>query len=452
MVFVKRIEFQLTVLIANFRHFRLKRAVRQQKPVRTEIVVMYALAEVAAVAEIARSILGGLVNRLVDEVPDEPALQVAVGIKRRLIFIHVAQCVAHRVFIFALDVGRVVPRLGVGNHLLDRFVHAGIYVDARRKIVARLLVVPRARRIVGVQDVRLAHLIDIRLHQNRPQNLRVLALVAQRPHDDARMIAVTIHHVVLAVNNRVRHILCNARVFVNHVGMDFEIRLIDNVNAVFIAQIIPVRTVRVMRRAHGVDVVLLHDADVCLHDLARHGVPVFGVRLVAVDAAQGNRLPVDSDEVGVARAALKPAACIRLVGHFAETYLTAFVDRFLAARLRQHQRVEIRVFGAPLARGFDNAAQGDALRFACRKYRVRCIRRPCDRLPVRIVKLRRDGNLAVCIAAVFQHQRHRERAVREIRVKISHKAVITHERLRRCVEVHVAENAAQIEIILIFQP
>ena len=234
--------------------------------------------------------------------------------------------------------------------------------------------------------------------------------------------------------------------------MDFEIRLIDNVNAVFIAQIIPVRTVRVMRRAHGVDVVLLHDADVCLHDLARHGVPVFGVRLVAVDAAQGNRLAVDSDEVGVARAALKPAACIRLVGHFAEAYLTAFVDRFLAARLRQHQRVEIRVFGTPLARGFDNAAQGDALRFACGKYRVRCIHRPCDRLPVRIVKLRRDGNLTVCITTIFQHQRYRERAVREIRVKVGHKAVIANERLRRCVEVHVAENAAQIEIILIFQP
>jgi len=68
----------------------------------------------------------------------------------------------------------------------------------------------------------------------------------------------------------------------------FDVRLIDQIDTVFVAQPVPERAVRVVRGAHGVEVVRLQEADIPEHILFRHGAAPAGVPLVAVDALEND--------------------------------------------------------------------------------------------------------------------------------------------------------------------
>ena len=104
------------------------------------------------------------------------------------------------------------------------------------------------------------------------------------------MVLVALDHVPDAFDERVRVAGVAADVVVE--GVRLDVRLVDHVEAVAVAEVEPVRVVRVVRRAHGVDVELLHQPRVGLHQLAADRTSARVVVIVAVDAADLHRLAV----------------------------------------------------------------------------------------------------------------------------------------------------------------
>jgi hypothetical protein len=76
------------------------------------------------------------------------------------------------------------------------------------------------------------------------------------------------------------------------VGVRLDVCLVDDVEAVAIAEVEPVGIVRVVGRPHGVHVELLHEPRVGLHQLARDGPAADVVVVMAVHPADQHGLPV----------------------------------------------------------------------------------------------------------------------------------------------------------------
>jgi len=134
--------------------------------------------------------------------------------------------------------------------------------------------VERLCEIVGVEEV-----------------LPVASLVAKAPDDDGRMVAVSAHHPF----DTVCYLLVVQRVlsycaFPVAESVSLVVRLVDDVETIFITQLVPVRVVRVVASAHRVDVQLLHYPDVAEHVLLGDDVGSVRVHFVAV------RLPVDVEQ------------------------------------------------------------------------------------------------------------------------------------------------------------
>eukprot|EP00965_Chrysotila_dentata_P104648 3455945-Pleurochrysis_carterae.AAC.2 len=70
-------------------------------------------------------------------------------------------------------------------------------------------------------------------------------------------------------------------------------RLVNHKHAVTVAEVEPVRVVRVVRRADGVEVERLHRTHVAQHRFARDHVPRLGVVLVAVHTLDQQRLAIE---------------------------------------------------------------------------------------------------------------------------------------------------------------
>ncbi|OQC24439.1 MAG: hypothetical protein BWX70_02625 [Verrucomicrobia bacterium ADurb.Bin070] len=271
-------------------------------------------------------------QRLVREVPDEAALQVGMGADRAPVVGQVARRVAHRVRVFAEDErdGRVAAATVCLN-----VTHAGVHgVDQIARPVT--LVLDHAARIarfdpaVGVTE-------EIGVH---------VVLVAERPEEDRGMVLVALNHAGLAVHRGFAETGVADRVARVAEAMCLEVGLVHHVNPVLIAQVIPARVVGIVAGAYGVDVVALHQQDVFHHAAVRHGIAAVGVHLVAVDAADQDRLAVQQD-LAAARFDLAEAHALR----------DGLDDHAARVPQREQQRVERGIFGRPKARRVDGEVE-----------------------------------------------------------------------------------------------
>ena len=110
----------------------------------------------------------------------------------------------------------------------------------------------------------------------------IAALVAQAPKEDTWVVLVTLGHTDDAVKEGIvpvgRRSQCAPQ------SMGFDIGLIHHIHADTVAQLIPTRTVRIVTRADSIDVSLLHQSQVLLHQFLRHDTSRIRIMLMTVYA------------------------------------------------------------------------------------------------------------------------------------------------------------------------
>ena len=255
--------------VLHFPVARLERAVGENGSVHHELAVVRLVAEIATVGddEVVFGLwtsdfgLRALVEPLVHPVPDCRAEDHVRRLDRVLVVLEVAHRVAHVVRVFG-DVERLLRLVVVclPHGPVDARILVGI--DVRHGVVA--LVLDRTRGV---------HLLD-----RGGRGGEVLSrprLVAEAPEHDGRMVAVAAHHVEIARDGRLLPLLAvRERRLAVVVAVRFHVCLVEHVDAVDVAEVVPVVVLGIVRVAHVVDVRLLHEADVLKLPLARHVVSV----------------------------------------------------------------------------------------------------------------------------------------------------------------------------------
>ena len=120
------------------------------------------------------------------------------------------------------------------------------------------------------------------------------SLVAKAPYHYRRTVDGGVHHLHIACNMGVAELLdvrCRLLAIVVFVALD--VGLVLQVDAILVAQVVPVRRIGVVAVAHVVDVAALHKEHLFLHLLARYVVASLRIVLVAVYTLHLDRLSVE---------------------------------------------------------------------------------------------------------------------------------------------------------------
>ena len=171
--------------------------------------------------------------------------------------------------------------------------------------VGRLLVVHRPGRIPLPDPFRTFHEI-----------LAVARFVAHRPHDDAGVVLVALHHVPdpIKMGLEPRGILRQRLLLVAHaVGLD--VRFVDDIEAELVAELQERRVVGVVRRADGIDVRTLHLQQVRADVRGGDVVAVARVVIVAVHSFKKDG-PAVVEELPVLHLITAESGLSRMMGDF----------------------------------------------------------------------------------------------------------------------------------------
>ena len=282
-------------------HRRVGGEVGGHQPVGHEVAVVGLVVEVAAVCQADLAAGRALAQAVVLPLPDEPALQAGRGGDDVPVVRQRPVGVAHRVAVLAHD-QRAVAGAGLAEAAdgLDPRVHRAHQIRRRQPsggpVGVDLMAVRRRDAAVAVEHRTLVVQRAGRVRAADPAGQRVVvaavpALVAQAPEDDARVVAVALHHpcATLQPGGAVPRVLAQRRV----VGVALDVGLVDHVHAELVAQVVERVVVRIVRRAHGSDVVRPHRQQVGTHVVHRHGLAAVRMVVVAVHPEHPDRLPVD---------------------------------------------------------------------------------------------------------------------------------------------------------------
>ena len=195
------------------------------------------------------------------------------------------------VHILAEDKGLGGPAFQVGADLVRLGVHPALDVAdlVKGAAVEHALVVDQPAGVVLVEEV--AHGQDV---------LAGVGLVAAAPDQDGGVVFVplehgagAVHHAVPPFRQAARHVpggFHRAHLLPGAVAL--QVGLVDHIDAVLVAQLVPEGLVGVVAGAHRVDVVAAEGLHGAVHILGADGAAGGGVPLVAVDAVEDDPLPV----------------------------------------------------------------------------------------------------------------------------------------------------------------
>ena len=233
----------------------------------------------------------------------------------------------------------------------------------------------------------------------------VARLVAQRPDDDGGVVLVPLHHALAALHESQPPLGVLAELVPNPVGLD--VGLVHDVEADLVTQVQPARVVGIVRGAHGVEVVLLHQANILQHRLDGHGLAPIGVVVVAVHALYDDRHAIDA-YLAIRQLDLAKA-------HPAALHLQA---RALGIAQGHQQGVEGGLLSRPLGRGLDRGGEIQRT-LAARVRRDLTSARRHDQLALAIVERDLDGVRPRRLGGIA-HDRdlHLERGVAVVAVQL----------------------------------
>ena len=255
-----------------------------------EVAVVGVIAVVATIHIVGNAVLGHSSQTVVAPFPDKLALDAIPAIEDLLVLGQASGTVAHGVTVLAVDARLGERMLAKVVHLRHAGVHRRNDVDGIG--VAVLLVVDRTT----------VELVSLGVH--RADVAAIAALVAHRPHNDAGVVALLHHQALDAVD--VGRLPCRVVGDQGDVADILEavalhIGLGDQHDAILIAQLVEARVIGIVRGAHRVDVVLLHELQVAAHAIETHGAALVIVVIVTVDAMHLKVGAVEVDMVALNR-------------------------------------------------------------------------------------------------------------------------------------------------------
>ena len=397
--------------------------VREHQAVHAEVSVMRILSCISAVMVHLPSILrfpfiGGVVAPL----PDKAAAEAIVFVDLLHIILNVSGAVSHGVHELTLDkrfflagCGKIFINLpGRSIHMAFHIQH-GFILHMSFRLEMAALIMHQSGGIILLHPA--SRFLDVGAHAG---------LIAQRPENDTALVLIPDHVAPAAVNHSLsvsrifreltEGFLRTASVLILH-AMGFQIRLRDHIKTVFAAQLREPGRIGIMAGTDGVDIRLLHDAQV------EHGVHPrnhsSGKRaaVMTVDTLEFHRLFIDQHHAV-------------FNGDGTDSHLLA--DRFL--RRADFHRIKIRLLRVPQNRMLHGKGNRSvrARRLLCKQ-----------RFPViqgafhlrRSHRIQPDPDLR---AVLFKIHRRGHR-------------VILHPLLRAQEQMHIPENAGHAEFILILQ-
>ena len=232
----------------------------------------------------------GFAEALIDPVPDAAALEEALFFKEHPVVPEVAGGVAHGVGVFALDEGTLFCerllffRACIFFTLFERGIHGSVEVDVGLLLGALV--------VDGVFDGgAFADPLGAGFEADA-----VSGFVPEGPHDDGSVVLEGVDHVgdAIEVGGGPGGVFGEGFFAVTH-AVGFDVGFADDVEAVFVAELVEAWIVRVVGGADGVDVELLHELDVLSHGGFCDVVAGVGVVVVAVDAFNHDGLAVDEE-------------------------------------------------------------------------------------------------------------------------------------------------------------
>ena len=164
--------------------------------------------------------------------------------------------------------------------------------------------------------------------------LPVAGLVAERPAENARMAAVAHHHPFGTRHDGVAPAGIAAEGGV--IRMRFKICLVENVDAVLVAEIVPAVVVGIVAGADRIVIELLHHADVADHGLQGEGLPGPAVVFMPVHALDENASAVE-----------QKVAPLQTDVPEADPFHAAVQQLAFRAEKFHGQKIEIRLLGRP---------------------------------------------------------------------------------------------------------
>ena len=271
----------------------------------------------------------GPAEGLVHEVPDAAALERRIAAHQVPVLGKTAEGIAHCVRILTLNqrLGRIAGAvfLTVLVARIHRAVDVGMVVELRPFILHGAGLVEGLRPFVGLLEIGT-----------------VAGLVAKAPDDDAGMVEVAADHTLHPYHMGGCKVvaLCKRLLAVAH-SVRLDVGLVDDIQAVAVAELVPEGVVGVVAGTYSVDIQLLHHAHVAQHLLSRHAVRPVRAHLVTVHALDEYGPAVDQQ--------------LRVLDfHAAETHVQAGGFHGLAPGERAHaEGVEIGLLGAPEPRVFE---------------------------------------------------------------------------------------------------
>ncbi len=241
--------------------------------------IIEAAAEVAAVPPAGTAVGQFEREGFIVPVPDEAAVELRKFPDQLPIFEKITGRIPLGVGIFAKD-----DRAGFASGRKDfsedvgRWVHGGKEVaDGGARVAA--FVLNRASG-VGLSDP----------SGHRGMMRAGAGFISEGPEQDGGVVAVAENH-----SDRPGHIGMDPHGIVGECAFDsmrFEICFVHQVEAEFVAQVIPAGIVRIVAGTDGVEIELFHRENIAAHIVFRQGPASFGVELVAVDATEHEALAV----------------------------------------------------------------------------------------------------------------------------------------------------------------
>ena len=289
------------------------RAVGIGQRVHAEATVMGPFPKIAAVSVIALAVFF-LYQTVIRPFPHAAAHQAGIVIEFLPVVFHLAWALAHGMNIFAQIEGLIGIFLRPLLHLIGMLVHPGDHI--RRFAFFIPLVMD------GQAGVQRAYF---------PGHGRMVAAVArfiaQRPHNNASVIAIPLHHAQAAAYKLLfpDWILRDKIVgFEADHAVAFQIRFVDHIQAVFIAQRKQPGIIGIMAGADGVDVVPFHQQNVPQHFVHRGVIAQGGMGVMAVYALDFHGLPVHQEHALPDLHPLKAQQlALALTGNFAQQLVQA---------------------------------------------------------------------------------------------------------------------------------